>query len=135
MRDDQVQPEPLARVALGFGGKVLRFEPADPSVTFTLHGVHPRFVSPAHLRADCVVTCAFGEPRPAPLPPIYEGQDVWDLRQLDSGAQEVCYYTAMPGGRIPWATLTLEPSFRAATLVRRPMWGGDPTLCVGFPFV
>jgi hypothetical protein len=134
MRGDPIRPEPLSRVALGFGGKVVRFEPADASVTFTLHGVHPRFVSPADLPADCVVTCAFGEPRPTPMRPIYEGQDVWDLRQLDSGAQEVCYYSAMSSGRIPWATLTVEPSFRAATLVQRPMWGGDSTLRVGFPF-
>lgn len=134
MPPERGQHAPLSQVALGFGGKVLRFEPADPSVTFTLHGVHPRFVSPLHLPPDCVVTCTFGEPRPAAIAPIYEGQDAWDLRQLDSGAQEVCYYSAMPGGRIPWATLTLEPSFRTAMLVRRPMWGGDPTLCVGFPF-
>jgi hypothetical protein len=134
MPGDPVQSEPLPRVALGFGGKVLRFEPADPSVAFTLHGVHSRFVSPEDLPADCVVTCAFGEPRPAPLSPIYAGQDAWDLRVLESGAQEVCYYSANPGGRIPWATLTLEPSFRAATLVRRPLWGGEPTLRVGFPF-
>ena len=125
----------LSRVALGFGGKVLRFEPADPSVMFSLHGVHPRFVVPSDGSADCIVTCAFGEPTPAPVAPIYEGQEVWDLRRLDSGAEEVCYYSARgTGGRIPWATLTVEPSFRAAAIVQRPMWGGDATLRVGFPF-
>jgi hypothetical protein len=134
MPADLVQTQPLSRVTLGFGGKVLRFDPADPSVTFTLHGVHPRFVLPGPVSADCVVTCAFGDPRPAPMRPIYEGRDVWDLRHLDSGAQEVCYYSAMGSGRIPWATLTVEPSFRAASLVRRAMWGGEPTLRVGFPF-
>jgi hypothetical protein len=113
---------------------VLRFEPADPSVTFTLHGVHPRFVVPPNDSADCIVTCAFGEPTPAPVPLIYDAHDVWDLRRLDSGAEEVCYYSAWGSGRIPWATLTVEPSLEAAALVQRPMWGGEPSLRIGFPF-
>jgi hypothetical protein len=126
--------EVLTRVALGFGGKVLRFEPADSSVTFTLHGVHPRFVVAGASPADCVVTCEFGEPRPAPTRVIYEGQDVWDLRELESGVQQVCYYSATATGRVPWATLALHPSLRAARIVQRPLWGGDAAMRVGFPF-
>jgi hypothetical protein len=134
MRAEPRPPDEFSRVALRFGGKVLRFEPADQSVRFTLHGMHRRFLVGEDAQADCVVTCVFGDPQPAARRPIYEGEDVWDLRQLDSGAQEVCYYSATGNGRIPWATLTVEPTFHAAKIVRRAMWGGEPTLRVGFPF-
>jgi hypothetical protein len=65
---------------------------------------------------------------------MYDSYGVWDLRRLDSGAEEVCYYSAGGSGRIPWATLTVEPSLRSAALLQRTMWGGEPTLRVGFPF-
>jgi hypothetical protein len=134
MSSELSQTEPVSRLSLTFGGKVLRFEPAGSDVMFTLDGVRPRFLAAQDVPADCVVTCALGEPVPTPVNVLYEGQDVWDLRQLESGHQQVCYYSAIPGGRIPWATLTLEPSLKAATLVRRPLWGGDPSIRVGFPF-
>jgi hypothetical protein len=38
------------------------------------------------------------------------------------------------GGRIPWATLTLDPSLRSARLIQRPGWGGGTAIRVGFPF-
>lgn len=135
MPPDEMTPAALPRVALTYGGKTLRFEPADPSVTFTLHGVHSRFVVPTDTPVDCVVHCAFGEPEPAVADLLYEGQDVWDLRRLPSGAEQVCYYSATGGGgRIPWAILTLEPTFDRATIVQRPLWGGDVAMRVGFPF-
>lgn len=128
-----VDAPPCQRVSLALGGHVLRFEPADSSVLFTVRGVHPRFVVEDRT-PDCVVTCALGDAKPSDLPPVFEASPVWELRKLPAGDEEVCFYANTREGRVPWTTLVIDRAFRTAKLVQRPLRAGDSTIRVGFPY-
>jgi hypothetical protein len=112
---------------------VVRFEPADSGVVFSVHGVRSSFLVADDLGADCVVTCEFGDPTPDRSPVISAASPLWEQRRRETGEDEITFYAPTGRDRIPWAQLIIEPSFQRARLIHVPNWGGSKTLRVGYP--
>ncbi len=119
---------------LSFGGYSLRFFSADPDVRFVAREPHTFFLTGNHTRADCEITCEFGDATPSLGAPDFDSGGIWELRMLPDSSEEVCFYTATEAGtRIPMIRLTLEAGIGRVQLVHAPVRGNDRTISIGYP--
>jgi hypothetical protein len=123
----------LPRVSLQIAGRVVRFEPGNHDVAFSVSGVRSSFIVDDAVRPDCVVTCEYGEPEADRTPIVAESSTLWEMRRRPTGEDEITFYGPVGDDRIAWAQLIVDESFRHARLIQRRDWGGRPTLRVGYP--
>ena len=123
----------LPRVSLQIAGRVVRFEPADGDVAFSVSGVRSSFVVDDAVRPKCVVRCEYGEPEADPSPIVAESSTLWEMRRRATGEDEITFYGPVGNERVAWAQLIVDDSFRHARLIQRRDWGGRRTLRVGYP--
>jgi hypothetical protein len=128
-------PRLLASATLAFGGRVFRFVPADPSVPIAVFHPHTSFLIGDDVPADLEVTCAFGDPSPSPGEPDLDAAAAWQLRCLADGSEEICFFGRFEQGgeQEPYARLTMDPEFRRARVVQRPIVEGETFFRVGYP--
>lgn len=120
-------------VSLQIAGRVVRFEPVDDTVEFSVQGVRSSFTVEDEAEPNCVVRCEFGEPAPDDSPIIAEAPTLWELRQRPNGDDEITFYSSMGDTRVAWSQLVVDKSFRRGHLIHRREWGGSDTLRLGYP--
>jgi hypothetical protein len=105
-------------VTLRFAAIELRFRAADPGFLFRLADSHVPFLAdPVATGATCEIVCSRGEPVPANAPIAYTS-DIWDLRHLPDGGEEILFHYGQ-GVRHPGWRLRFESSFRTGESVEK----------------
>lgn len=119
-------------VSIAVGNRVLRFEPADPSVTCVVLGIAESFVVDSSHAPDCVVTCEFGDPAPDASPIVADAFPIWELRYRVRGDEEVTFFIPHGDVRTPFAQLVIDASRTTARMIRRSDDAAD-VFRIGFP--
>ena len=118
-------------IVLRYGPIRVRFVGADGARVRVVHP-HTLFRDFA-ASADCEVRCGFGMPRAFDSTPVFRAKSVWELRRDETGREQVYFERRDTSGRVlPLMSLTIDPAFDRAGLIRRGEEGQEDIL-VGYP--
>lgn len=126
---------PLLRssATFAFAGRTLRFR-AAPGARLRVLPPHDDFLVEDVADPDCDLAVSFGDPSPGAAPVRFFGAGAWELRDLEGGGAELCFYGSIDGeDPEPLTRVRLDASMRSGAVVQRPFHDGGRTFVIGFP--